>query len=69
MSLKGCKERIANIKKYIDGIDLCVTREEYEDIQVIVENVKYEVESMEDELDEIGSKADDIKCNIEMLEG
>lgn len=69
MSIKGCKGQVRYIKQYIRDIEICVINEEYEDITNIISDIKGEVESLEDEMDEIEKQAGDIRLGLEVLEG
>lgn len=69
MSIKGCKGQVRYIKQYIRDIEICVINEEYEDIPNIISDIKGEVESLEDELDETVNQAGDIRLSLEVLEG
>lgn len=69
MSIKGCKGQVRYIKQYIRDIEICVINEEYEDISNIISDIKGEVESLEDELDETVKQAGDIRLGLEVLEG
>lgn len=69
MSIKGCKGQVRYIKQYIRDIEICVINEEYEDITNIISDIKGEVESLEDEIDEIVKQAYDISLSLEVLEG
>lgn len=69
MSIKGCKGQVRYIKQYIRDIEICVINEEYEDIANIISDIKGEVESLEDEIDEIVKQAYDISLSLEVLEG
>lgn len=69
VSIKGCKGQVRYIKQYIRDIEICVINEEYEDIPNIISDIKGEVESLEDELDETVNQAGDIRLSLEVLEG
>lgn len=67
--LKETKKQVKYLKEDVSRIEKFIDKEEWQEIQYVLEDIKDEIECMEDAFDEIESEIDAVKCSIEKMEG
>ena len=68
MSLKGYKKMLGYIKQDIKDMERFIDKEQYGELVYIINNMKDEIECIEEEMEEVNLHVEDLCMEIENME-